>query len=922
MCFKRLLLILMFYTTSCSYFFEQKEKKSNTYDLSLTEKGSVNCIQENKKLLQDYFNIKRSNEEIVIELAKMNKCVNDAIALFVKHTKGANSEYYTALEIHNFVSTVFDSYSYDEKVLIGIVELKESLIGGSSTQISKNEVRQLPIYVDFFYQSLAQLAPQRHLLFSKRVGDSWSEFISATKSFDQVIANFKNLPIKTSGQFNYMSMVVLAETLIDDSSSHWSKTFDLLNSIQSFLAKGQRDSLDIRQLPLIVKSFGSLYLSYIEFHKFIRDNGHCSEDDKKCLETGFFRDLSSIFIFPALVTRLVNNPNVYLDKTDILNSAQLRVLKTLRAALALSGGVSMNYVNDFVATLSRIQALPDFIQVGTLNAMAPQFFGSFLNQKACIAKTCPEVIVSTKQVDVLIDVVNEWRERQIWINTTMATRPITVRSELKALLKKSGKISLNLIDFQDALSQVQHAHWDQYVHIGSKELTYKDLTIFNSLFTVIKIFLSPFNNNSQKSGILSYFATQDEVQFLYEWFRPLGLELKLSDPRSRSSGKQMFIEINLFGSTSTQPAQMDFAELTEYFQIALSTGRRTDLIMTEKFTLCKMDGFFDVFNYEKFKANCFRTEFVNKAKEYFFSTLPKMNEYFKASPEADYARMLKTLERAGRQGTVADVAFDTDAVRVMSSIAQYSESFFLRFEDPNDGDEVITGQELERALAHIKPNLARLIKDSVDPAEVKKLYNWFEEIERDVVTYTIYYGQTPALLSAVTTAEQAKAALALKTWVNGVASWINGEAKVKREDVMTVISGLSAFARASKVKSLRKIFTDNEIAFSQGTLKDANDPVFSALVADLSCSTQKEAEVREWLMKNQDKYWKDVLMYFQINTKKGSIKLSKNDIPQTGVFSGWQGVVVTQLVTSLFADPLGNYCGLPYIKDVHNIIEE
>ena len=259
----------------------------------------------------------------------------------------------------------------------------------------------------------------------------------------------------------------------------------------------------------------------------------------------------------------------------------------------------------------------------------------------------------------------------------------------------------------------------------------------------------------------------------------------------------------------------------------------------------------------------------------------------------------------------------------MSSISQYSESLFLRFEDPNDDDEVISGQELQNILQHIVPNLKLLIKDNLSEKDVTFVYKLFPNFEVDLITYVLHYSKVPTLLSAITQQEKITAAGALKIWSNGLTNWYNGDPKASRESVMTVISGLSAFARASKVKDIRQILTDNELELKKGFIGDPENKIFYALAKELSCSTLKDLEVRQWLAANQDKYFKEALQYYDITILGYNFELSKDDVPQTGIFAGWEGTVTTALVTLLSKDPVvGDYCGVPYLTDIHKITEE
>jgi hypothetical protein len=933
------LLLLLFTTASCSYFFGEKKNKSNTYNLSISEKANVGCIEKNTALLSDYFEMKQDDAQIAAELRDMGTCINDAIKLFVKHTRGGNADSYTPSEIHEFLVSVFKSYSYSFKLMEDAALLKDSLLGGGQYVISKEEVKILPQYVTFVYQALADLAPYRHLLFSQRQTDKWEDFPKASEKLIKVMQRFKNLPQKKSGTFDYAGMVRLAEYFLDDDfkENHWPKTFDLVNSIQALLAKGQRDQVDINKVNPIIDQLVPMYLSYMEFHKFLKDDvSLCSQNDQDCLKQDFFKDFSTVFTFPALVTRLIENPEPFTNRNiEILTSIQMRILNTLRDSLEANNGVSIDYVYDLIATLTRIEALPDFIKASTLNSMAPQFFGFWLSKKPCSAR-CNDIDIRAEQVDALIEIVNGWRERQLWINSYAESGQFFRKDQSRGQLKKSKRFTGELLDFQEALEAVNHTHWSNYVHIGVNEVNYKDLVIFNKLYTLIKMFLAPFNNNTDKSNVLDYFLTQQQTQYFYEWFRPLGLELKLLDPRSRSSGKQTFIEINLFGSNSSKPTQLDLAEVIEYFEIAISTGQRTDYLMNNKFVKCRQPGTMDVFNYERLDAICFREEFHAQAHEYFFSTLPLMMNYFSTNKttekEEEYDFLLKVLEKAGRQGLIANTAVDTDAIRVMSSIIQYGESLFLRF-NTEGNDDVITTEELKRAMTHIVPNLKRLIEESLDPATIKVLYQFFPRFEENLVTYMLRYSEIPGILTAETslTTGTGLAQLKLfKEWSELAPSWMQKDARVKREDIMLVISGLSAFARVTKVKNLKKIFVDNELQFTKG-YSDVNDKVFEAIAAELSCSTLKDQEIRQWLFENQDRYWKETLQYFDVKVGGFNVlgfqfggtkaQLSSNDIPQTGLFAGWEGAVTTKLIEHMANDPIGQFCGLPYIESIHDIQE-
>lgn len=930
-----LLVVMVMYTTSCSYFFGEKKDKSNAYKLSLSEKANVNCLKGNFDLLRDYFNLRRDNKEISIELRAMDTCINDAVKLFAKHTQGSNPNYYQPSEIHKFLSTTFTGYSYSSDLLIEAIKLKASLLGGSDAYVTKEEIKMLPAFISYAYQGLADLAPYRHLIFSNRQGDKWDDFAPAAEAFTKVVSRIKTLPQKKTGTFDYAAMVRLANYFIDEEArtSTWTKSFDLVNSIQSLLVKGQRDTIQIEQFNGLVDKLIPLYLSYVEFNKFLKDDVETCKGDTDCIDKLYYKDFSTVFIFPGLVTKIINTPNVFLgNKIEILTRIQSRILNVLRDGLAESGGISIGYVNDIIATLTRIQALPDFIQAETLTAMAPDFFGLWLNQKKCVG-VCGDVKIEYNQIDTLIQLISDWKERQLWINSLGSGEKLYKKAQLRENLKQSKSLNGNLLGFQNALENVDHSHWTNYVNIGVKEVGYKDLVIFNKLYTLVKLFLTPFNDNKNKANIIDYYLQRNEAQYFYDWFRPLALELKLIDPRSRTSGKTAFIEINLFASHASKPSQMDFVELIEYFEMALSTSQRATFLMKNKFQNCRLSNTTDVFHFERLDASCFRKELIPNAQDYLFSAMPLMIRYFTSPQKTDYFLYLKNLEKASRQGLIVEEPFETDALRLMSAVSQYSESLFLRF-NTEGSDDILTTEEIKRVMKHIVPNLRLLIQDSLDPKTVKTLYTFFPNFEENLVSYILKNSEIPGILTAGTgfTTGSGLAQLKIfKEWSELAPSWLQKDARTTRENIVMVISGLSAFARVTKIKEIKQIFIDKEIDFEKGII-DVNSPIFKSLAEGLSCSTLKDKEVSEWLFKNQSEYWKETLQYFDVKVGKFNVmgqafgdtnfKLGSNDIPETGLFEGWEGAVTIKLIDRFNQDPLSQYCGIPYIGEVHKVSEK
>jgi len=930
--------------TSCGYFFDKKDQPKKSYNLTVDEKGSVSCVKQNSDLLRDYFDLKRDDVQIAQQLREMKGCIRDTIDLFVKHTQSSSTDpnTYAARDLHEFLSSVFDSYDFKEQFMDDVFILKDSLIGGGATRVSKDEIRILPDYVDVIYEGLANLAVERHLLFSKDFEnpdkkfvhpDDWAKFAPAGDKFLQVVRTLHSLKFKGSGNFDYQSLVRIAMAFVHDPADidHWTKTFRLVNSLQSLIASGQHDNLDIQKFNFTVDNLAGLYLAYIEYYRYLLDDY-------------FYQDMATVFTFPALVSRAVDNPQAFSgNKPQILNSVHHRILSALSNAAdqAPRGQLSLDYLDDIVATLFINESLPSYINPDTLKGMFPQFFNVWLSPQGCSGDACLARTANSTQIRELQRQLDQWAERQMWINTSLSERTALSRN-MPAFTKHSS--NPNIASLQAAVQKINHVHWNnQYLMIGMKDLTFKDLVIFHDIYTLAELFARPFNNNGSKPQMLDYFLDRDQALTFYRWFRPLGLEIKIVDPRASADSTAAFTEINMFGSTAVDPDKMDLAELIEYFEISISTSFRAVNLITTQFQDCKIPDRLDVFGYPMIKADCFRQEWSLNYNDYLFSSMPRLQNYLKDASDLTVKNMLNSLEKAARQGLMVNEPAETDTFRQMSSITMYTESLFDRFDA--DGNNIITPAEMKAALAHIVPNITGILTSSVDPKTVALLRKIFPKFEENLITYVLVKHDLPDLLTAETEAGQLIGVAqikAFKLWADSQDQWLNNDAAVTREDVMLVIAGLSSLARVTKIKNMKKHFYDHELDFDK-PLSGPQDPLLKPLADNLNCSYKVDAYVHQWLYDHKKDYWDGALDWITPGSlvlfgwDASSLGLTWSNLPEIndiqipnvpfigdvslqGFTKGWEGKVTYKLIELVSKDPtLGPLCGVPYVPGVHQI---
>lgn len=972
-----LIVICLVVFTSCSYFLDDKKKPSEKiYNLSLNEKAGVGCLHEHNEVMQDYFDMKRTDKEIAVAVLEQKKCIRNAVDLFVKYTEGSSGNQYNSEEIHKFLIDVIDEYSFLPVFMEEALRLKSSLIGGNPFVVTKDEINRLLPIVDFVYDKLALHASQRQYLFSNESLElnkaNRVAFEKAVKDFEKSIAEFKNLPIKNTGLFDYDSLARLIVMIVgDNSKSEWTDHLALINALQAMITVGQQGEIAASKLPFAVSNLSELWLSYVEFNKFLKNDT-------------FYTDLSAIFTFPGLLTRLVKDHLVFENgKDEILNNVQNRILGALKNSVVAAPEQKMplGYFDALIDVLANMGSFPEYLSKDTIKGMLPDFVGRWANKKVCIepvdatietpeADLCKRKFISPENVDNLIEIVDLWKERQEWVNQ------VGEHQRQSVSIKNKKTSSINVQSFKSALSSISHVHWEDYVVVGTTEFVYKDLVILNAIYTLGEIFLRPFNRNWEKASTIDYYMSEAQVQTVYYWLRDIGVDLKIVDPRSRLSGQSAFTEANLFTSVGNNPKTFDFLELIEYLEISISTSIRSVYLMENKFEDCRLEGTNDVFNFPKLEPNCFRKELRENFHEYYLESLPKMTRYFETGHGQEVLEgFIRLAEKASRQGFLVNEPIETDTVRTMSSILQYTESLFLRFDE--NGDDVIRIEEFEKALEHIKPNLKVLIDRTLDESTKTLIYRTFPEFEKLLVTYAIATGELPPLLFAESSlgkgfrfaqlwdfdrsnqlndkvkeetnswfqtiiggirkwgtqalepkeGEETKksgfrsflldALKDLKGWEEAVDSWLKKDATVRREDVLTVISGLSDFSRISRIKKIKTLVNEYELEFD-AVITDVNHPVFEKLIVEFYCSTELDADTKKWLLDNQKKYWikDDVDHNMEIRFWDGE----KLEIPS--LITGWEGSVVKKMIELMRDDKvIGPYCNLPYVAEIHKPID-
>lgn len=726
------LLISAYLFTGCSYFFEEGKPEEVPYELTFGEKGSVACLSDNTQMLEDYFNLRGSDRAMRARVLAMKDCVTDAVDLFVRYGEGtAEPDVFEADEVHGFLSNIIEGYKYDVNLLEEAILLKASLIGGSRFSFTRSELQEVVSIFRKAYDILADFSGQRQFLFSTDsmplTESNKLLFDGAAERFKAAISSFTSEDLKTTGLFDYDSLSRLILILIDDEASDWVKTLRLIDRVQAMVTNGRRSEIRADKLAFGADQLAALWLEYNKFNKFLKDDV-------------FYKDFMTVAIFPGLLTRLLDDAEVFRGlKGQMLSEVLGNVLDVVDTTIKTltPDGLRLSYFDEIIFVLHSDGNFSEDIKPESLTVLLPELFGRWTKQQSC-EEPCESNVLLSENITVLKGVKDRWLVRQQFLDRQ------TFTGDTESLMRNATTNNLLESEFAQAADIVKNNHWGDYLMIGVETRTYKDLSILNAIYTMADIFLKPFNWD--KTSELEYAMTEDEVQEFYDWMRPLLVDLQLADARGQESGRRAFTEANLFTSMAADAEHLSLVESLEYIQMLISTGQRASYFADNHFQSCHIEGLFDIFEYPQMDPECFRREYYENFEAYYLEAFPLLSEYI-TSPEGVSERpfILENIERASRQGFVTNsAAFDSDAIRVASSVLQDAEILYIRFDENKDG--VIRGYEFAKALEHIKPNIRVLMERSLDEDTLRLVDNAFPEFEKLLVTFAIKHGQLPSLL--------------------------------------------------------------------------------------------------------------------------------------------------------------------------------
>jgi hypothetical protein len=363
------------------------------------------------------------------------------------------------------------------------------------------------------------------------------------------------------------------------------------------------------------------------------------------------------------------------------------------------------------------------LMTGSLSSSTLSVFIEDLSEKWFDPNNQGDAALTRNKVIYLKQMFGKWMERQRLANELSELSP----GDTVSLVELESPYAENplMVQWTNALKEISLHQWDDSNRVlfsqNMTQFTYNEMTVSNSLFLLVEVFMKPFNVD--KSNPNNFAITEAEAQEIYEVLRILGVEMAFMDSRVYDSGNKAFLEGNNFSTQMQNDADMDFYEGYEYVTVALNSGQLADKIYEDIPDSCHLEDYTDVHHRPVTEKQCFKS-FLFDNYGRFFDHLPIIRDFWAEADAQTRRDYLQSMEYASRAGVLTGKPYDLGEIRFIVSVTYYIQSVFALF-DRESPYGIAKGEELNRAEEHFRSMIAELIREK-RPTLIPDNRNLFE----------------------------------------------------------------------------------------------------------------------------------------------------------------------------------------------------
>jgi len=292
-------------------------------------------------------------------------------------------------------------------------------------------------------------------------------------------------------------------------------------------------------------------------------------------------------------------------------------------------------------------------------------------------------------------------------------------TEMKALL--TGPVLLNFDPFGRF-----------YIGSDNRSFTNSSLVRLSLTRWVANLVVRGFAGNEGRTAPLTGAIDIEETTALFNFIKPLLLDLKLIDKIDLAFVKSRFLETNLFMPRSEYNEWASYTEISElvvHLLSGLQLNSDVQKYIRDEFTKPLAGACYQskITSDTVIPLACFASA-MRGMYSYEFSQLPKFAEFVASTNDVEWMAFIRAaLLAAGYEGQLGSTIKLGDTA-LSHHFMQYLEMIYAKFDQ--NRDNVISTDEAARAFPTFKPVLKELAKNELDDGSIKEseLYDLFAYI--------------------------------------------------------------------------------------------------------------------------------------------------------------------------------------------------
>lgn len=335
--------------------------------------------------------------------------------------------------------------------------------------------------------------------------------------------------------------------------------------------------------------------------------------------------------------------------------------------------ISKTDLEGLIVTAEKSKLFPLGLTAQSINQTLPVFLNKILIDRSQEQRSDPGRGFDLGHLNYISKQWTDWSRAQKFVNASAKGTPLDPQGD-SILMEMS-----NLMDSPWPL--VTDAE-GRLVFRSKEEISWNQssLTQLNGVRSLLRLLILGYAEDESRRHEAKG-VTRDELATIAEDIFPLAVDIGLFSPEDPNIWERIFVESDLFMPRSNGDEVVNLVEGAEYFAFVLSGIKAGENFLNLVPPECLQSSGKE----ERVLTSCYR-EILSLKRAEVFAHLPKLVEFSRQLNSKQWDALVEYLETAvrGPEGADGAIPIKTSDIKELLVLAQYLETFFLRFN--KDGD--------------------------------------------------------------------------------------------------------------------------------------------------------------------------------------------------------------------------------------------